>query len=71
MAISIGGFIGHEELFEMVEKSKSRLYLPSGALCGLDAVKAAKISNITRAELITRKPPKGLKGGTLFRKAEY
>jgi len=68
MAISIGGFIGHEELFEMVEKSKSRLYLPSGALCGLDAVKAAKISNITRAELITRKPPKGLKGAPYLEK---
>jgi aspartate dehydrogenase len=62
MAISIGGFIGHPELFELAEKSKARLFLPSGALCGLDAVKAAGISEIKEASLITRKPPKGLKG---------
>jgi aspartate dehydrogenase len=62
MAISIGGFIGNPALFELAEKSRARLFLPSGALCGLDAVKAAKTSEIKKASLITRKPPKGLKG---------
>ncbi len=68
MAISVGGFIGHEELFELAEKSKACLYLPSGALCGLDAVKAAGISNIKSARLITRKPPRGLKGAPFLEK---
>ena len=68
MTISVGGYIGHEELFELAENSKSRLYLPSGALCGLDAVKAARMSHIESAELITRKPPRGLKGAPYLEK---
>jgi aspartate dehydrogenase len=70
MAISIGGFIGHEELFDLAERSKARLYLPSGALCGLDAVKAAGISKIKSAQLITRKPPRGLKGAPYLKKKD-
>jgi aspartate dehydrogenase len=68
MVISVGGFIGHEELFQKAEEGNCRIYLPSGALCGVDAVKAARISNITRAQLITRKPPRGLKGAPYLEK---
>lgn len=62
MVISIGGLIGQDELFELAEKSKGSLYLPSGALCGLDGIKAAAEAKIKSVELITRKPPLGLKG---------
>lgn len=62
MIISIGGLIGQEELLGEVEASSIKLYLPSGALFGVDLVKAAGESKITSVELITRKPPAGLEG---------
>lgn len=67
MVISIGGLIDQEGLFELAEKSNGRIYLPSGALCGLDAVKAAHEATIDKVELITRKPPQGLKGAPYFK----
>ncbi|MFH1045673.1 MAG: aspartate dehydrogenase [Candidatus Omnitrophota bacterium] len=63
LLMSIGGILENaEELFRKAEVNKCRIYLPSGAIGGLDAVKAAAISKITHATLITRKPPQGLAG---------
>ncbi|MDD5495623.1 MAG: aspartate dehydrogenase [Candidatus Omnitrophica bacterium] len=58
--MSIGGLLGKESLLRSV--SKSRVYLPSGALCGLDGLKSASTGKISSVTLTTRKPPKGLAG---------
>lgn len=42
--------------------ARERLYVPSGALGGLDAVKAMALGRISRVTLTTRKPPKALAG---------
>jgi aspartate dehydrogenase len=60
--MSIGGFIGNEYLFDMAENSNCYIHLPTGALCGLDGVKGANEAEIEKVELISRKPPEGLKG---------
>jgi len=60
MAMSVGGLLNHPGLFQMAERKGCRIYLPSGAICGLDGVKAARIGRIESATLTTRKPPKGL-----------
>ncbi|MFO8110461.1 MAG: aspartate dehydrogenase [Thermoplasmata archaeon] len=39
---------------------KNRIYLPTGALCGLDAVVNASHAGIEKVTLTTRKPPKSL-----------
>lgn len=39
-----------------------KVYLPSGAICGLDGVKAATVEEVTRAEIITTKHPRALEG---------
>ncbi|MCK4859633.1 MAG: DUF108 domain-containing protein, partial [Candidatus Omnitrophica bacterium] len=62
MIMSSGGLIGREEILELAEQRKSHLYIPSGALAGLDAAKAAGLGKIFSAVLITRKPPQGLQG---------
>ena len=63
MVMSVGGILGQaEELFALAQNRASRIFLPSGAIAGLDAVKAAAMSNISKATLITRKPPQGLTG---------
>ena len=62
MCMSIGGFIGNEHLIEVAKKRNCNLYLPSGAIAGLDAVKAAKVGKIKSVTLVTTKPPKSLSG---------
>jgi aspartate dehydrogenase len=60
MLMSVGGMLGNEKLLKLAEKRGLRVYLPSGAVAGIDAIKAAKQAGIKTARLITRKPPKGL-----------
>lgn len=63
MIMSVGGILDKaEQLFSLAQTKGSRIYLPSGALCGLDAVKSASVAQLTRVTLITRKPPQGLAG---------
>ena len=62
MCKSVGGFIGHEHLLEIAKKRDCNLYIPSGAIAGLDAVKAAKVGRITSVTLVTTKPPSPLDG---------
>ena len=45
-----------------MSKTDRRVYLPSGAICGLDGVKSASLGEIYGVELQTRKPPKSLMG---------
>ena len=40
--------------------------MPTGALLGLDAVRAAAEGQISSARIITRKPPAGLAGAPLL-----
>jgi len=61
MVMSVGGLVGKPHLFDKANKKGSRIYLPSGAICGLDGVKAAKIGHIDSVVITTRKPPLGLK----------
>lgn len=62
MIMSVGGIIGNEKLLKKAEKTNTKIYFPSGALCGLDGVKAACIGKIKEVTLETTKPPKGLEG---------
>ncbi len=62
MVMSVGGLIGRQDLFDLANEKGVRLYIPSGALCGLDGVKSASIGRITSCTLTTRKPPDGFRG---------
>ena len=63
MVMSTGGLLkDYKALFKLAEKKKSRVYLPSGAICGLDGLKGAKLSKIKKVTLTTRKPPEGFRG---------
>jgi aspartate dehydrogenase len=50
------------KLKTIAEKNNVKIYLPSGAICGLDGVKAASIENIFSVEITTTKNPRGLVG---------
>ena len=62
MIMSIGGLIGNEGLLAEADKAGIRVYLPSGAICGIDGLKSASAGRIYSVTLTTNKPPKGLEG---------
>lgn len=65
--MSTGGLLGRPDIFEIAKKSSGKLYLPSGAIAGLDGLKSAMIAGVRSATLTTRKPPEGLKGAPYIR----
>lgn len=61
--MSIGALMDYElrkRLEILASKNNAKLYAPSGAIVGLDGIKAASIGKIESATLVTRKPPKSL-----------
>ncbi|HSC71886.1 MAG TPA: aspartate dehydrogenase [Candidatus Methylomirabilis sp.] len=60
--ISVGGLLGHEEWFREAEARGCRILYPSGAIAGLDGVRAAARGRVDSVTLTTRKPPTGLAG---------
>jgi len=69
LVMSIGGILGKEgKLFEIARRNKKRIFLPSGAICGLDGVKALALAGIDRLTLKTYKPPQALKGASFIEK---
>lgn len=62
MPLSIGQLLVHDDLVERAKETGARLILPTGALAGLDAVRAAAEGTIHSLTLVTRKPPKSLLG---------
>ena len=62
VVISVGALIGRSDLFDLAEQFGGKILVPTGALLGLDAVKAAAEGTINSVRMVTRKPPKGLYG---------
>ncbi|MBI4482801.1 MAG: aspartate dehydrogenase [Acidobacteria bacterium] len=62
MVLSVGGLLGHEDWFQLAREKGCRIYVPSGALAGLDGVLAARAGQIRAVTLESRKPPRGLSG---------
>ncbi|MFH1847901.1 MAG: aspartate dehydrogenase [Candidatus Omnitrophota bacterium] len=69
MIMSVGGIIkDFDEISGLAARVNRRVYLPSGAICGIDGVKSASVGAIKKAALTTRKPPKGLCGAPFILK---
>jgi len=62
MPLSVGALLDHLDLVARAEASGARIIVPTGALLGLDAVRAAARGEIRSVRLITRKPPQALEG---------
>ena len=60
--LSVGVLLKHLDLIERLEETGARIVVPTGALLGLDAVKAVAEGEVESIRLSTRKPPAGLKG---------
>lgn len=63
MVMSVGAFSNSgllKKVREVAGEEGGKVYLPSGALVGLDGVKSADMEDIEEISLITRKPPEVL-----------
>jgi aspartate dehydrogenase len=66
MIMSVGGIVSrYKALRSLAEKFQAKVYIPSGAIAGIDALKAAKLGKINKVTLTTRKNPLS------FSKVEY
>jgi aspartate dehydrogenase len=62
MPVSVGQLLEHPDLAQMAERRGARIIVPTGALLGLDAVRAAAEGEIRAVTMVTRKPPAGFAG---------
>jgi len=62
LPLSVGALLDHMELVERAAETGARIVVPTGALIGLDTVRAMAEGEISRVVLETRKPPAGLAG---------
>jgi aspartate dehydrogenase len=62
MPLSVGQLLQNWDLVGRAKETGARILAPTGALLGLDAVRAAAEGTIHSVTMITRKPPSGLEG---------
>lgn len=63
MIMSVGGIVEScAALKNIAKKQNARIYIPSGAISGVDALKAASLGGIKEVVLTTRKNPIAFKG---------
>lgn len=66
MPLSVGMLINHMHLVDRARETGARIIVPTGALLGLDAVRATAEGKIASVKIVTRKPPAGLAGAPLL-----
>lgn len=59
LAMSVGNLLSAGDLFHLANQNKCHVLIPSGAIAGIDAIKAAGLAGIDQINLTTRKPPTG------------
>jgi aspartate dehydrogenase len=62
MVMSVGGLLEHEEWFAEAERQGCRIHIPSGAIAGLDGLRAAAMGRLSLVILTSRKPVAALRG---------
>lgn len=72
MIMSVGALVDSdltEEIRRSAHSTGKKIYIPSGAIVGIDGIKAAVIGRINHVTLTTRKPPSGLIGAPYFKQS--
>lgn len=62
VTVSVAALLEHMVLVDRARETGARIIVPSGAILGLDAVRAMAEGQIASVTLETRKPPRGLAG---------
>ena len=62
MVISVGALLDHPDIIDQSRSTGCRLFVPSGAIAGLDGIKSACQGRVDRVIMTSRKPPEALEG---------
>lgn len=62
MPLSVGVLLNHPDMIERARETGARITVPTGALIGLDTVRAMAVGEIFEVTLKTTKHPRGLAG---------
>jgi aspartate dehydrogenase len=65
MVMSVGVFVDDDFRNSVIEKAKqcdAKVYIPSGAICGTDGLRASTEGEVQQVELITTMPPLSFEG---------
>ena len=60
ISVSGAALLDNMDLVEVARAGKGRIILATGAIVGLDAIRAARVGRIDSVTMVTRKPPKSL-----------
>jgi aspartate dehydrogenase len=60
--LSVGALLGHMHLVDLARDTGARIVVPTGAILGLDAVRAVAEGQVASVRLVSRKPPAALVG---------
>ena len=67
MPLSVGALLEHGDLVDLARATGGRIVVPSGAILGLDALRAVAEGEVHSVQIVTRKPPAGLEGAPLLK----
>jgi aspartate dehydrogenase len=59
--LSVTSLLERMDLVDLAKETGARIIVPTGALVGFDAVRAAAMGDVKSVTMVTRKPPKALK----------
>ncbi len=62
MPLSVGALLDNLDLVDVARETGGRIVVPSGAILGLDAIRAVAEGDVQSVKIVTRKPPAGLEG---------
>lgn len=62
MIVSVGALVNAADLLRIAAQAGIKVYVPSGAICGVDGLGALSMGNIKSLSLVTSKPPAGFVG---------
>lgn len=62
LTVSAAALLEHMEMVDLARANGGRIIVATGALLGLDAVRAAAQGKVRSVTMVTRKPPKSLRG---------
>ncbi len=71
LVMSAGGLLKNESWRRQLKTSRGTLWVPSGAVAGLDGLLAARESGLISVTLTTRKPPEALQGAPYFSNKKF
>lgn len=69
LVMSVGGILRTSQ--NIIRNFKGTIYIPSGAIGGIDALLSGSQGKIKNVSIVTRKPLKSLLGAPLFKQAKW